>query len=152
MPVRVRDPERTVYRITEVGKIEMVEWTRELIADPQTEHPKFAAGLSVMAALPPAEVIAALQHRLDRLCASIEGRRASLDEAGKEVPRLFLVEEEYRLSISEAEATWVRSLLEGTHHGQLRGDRGLAILARNRRDAGQYRRVGGEGGHHRTDK
>ena len=42
-----------MYRITEAGKREMVEWTRKLIAKPETEHPKFAAGLSIMVALPP---------------------------------------------------------------------------------------------------
>ena len=104
-------PERVVYRITEAGKREMVEWTRELIAEPETEHPKFAAGLSIMVALPPAEVIAALAHRLERLSASIEARRTALRETEQAVPRLFLVEEEYRLAIIEAEASWVASLL-----------------------------------------
>src|ERR1700754_1494797 len=40
-------PERTIYRITEAGRRELVEWARELISTPQPEHPKFAAGLSV---------------------------------------------------------------------------------------------------------
>src|SRR6202046_3500691 len=32
-------PERTVYRITESGKQELVDWTRELVSVPQSEHP-----------------------------------------------------------------------------------------------------------------
>jgi DNA-binding PadR family transcriptional regulator len=36
-------PERTVYRITEAGRRELVEWTRELIAEPEAEHTRFVA-------------------------------------------------------------------------------------------------------------
>ena len=46
-------PERTVYQITDAGRRELVEWTRELIADPQPEHTRFVAGLSVLIALAP---------------------------------------------------------------------------------------------------
>jgi DNA-binding PadR family transcriptional regulator len=105
-------PERTIYRITEAGKRELVDWTRELLAAPQPEHPKFAAGLSVLAVLPPQEATALLQARLDRLAESIEAQRAALAEHGKDVPRLFLVENEYGLAILQAEADWVRALLD----------------------------------------
>ncbi len=114
-------PERTVYRITESGKQELVDWTRELISHPQSEHPKFAAGLSVLAALPPLEAITLFQTRLGLLEKSIAGRRAALAEHGKELPRLFLIENEYAVAILEAESAWVRSLLEeltsGTYPG-----------------------------------
>jgi DNA-binding PadR family transcriptional regulator len=105
-------PERTVYRITESGKQELVDWTRELISQPQSEHPKFAAGLSVLAALPPLEAITLFQTRLGLLEKSIAGRRAALAEHGKELPRLFLIENEYAVAILEAESAWVRSLLD----------------------------------------
>jgi DNA-binding PadR family transcriptional regulator len=112
-------PERTVYRITQAGQQEMLDWTRELISTPQPERPKFVAGLGVMAALPPHEVIALLQTRLAALTDSITAERAALTEVGKDVPRLFLVENEYSMAILEAEAAWVRSLLDeltsGTH-------------------------------------
>jgi DNA-binding PadR family transcriptional regulator len=103
-------PERTIYRITEAGKQELVEWTRELISDPQPERPKFAAGLSVLAVLPPQEVIALFQTRLGRLEESISAQRAAIAEHTKDLPRLFLIENEYSLAILEAEAAWVRSL------------------------------------------
>ena len=32
-------PERTVYRITEAGRQEMLDWTRELLSTPEPEHP-----------------------------------------------------------------------------------------------------------------
>nr|BFE87669.1 hypothetical protein GCM10020093_102700 [Planobispora longispora] len=46
-------PERTVYRITDAGRAELVDWARELVSIPQPEHPKFKAGLSVLATLSP---------------------------------------------------------------------------------------------------
>lgn len=106
-------PERTIYAITEAGKRELVEWTRELIATPHTEHPRFAAGLSVLAVLTPQEAIALLQDRLGRLEESIDAQRASIAQSGEEgIPRLFLVENEYDLAMLEAEAAWSRSLLD----------------------------------------
>ena len=50
-------PERTIYQITELGRQELVDWTRELLSTVSPEHPRFAAGLSVLTALPPEEVI-----------------------------------------------------------------------------------------------
>ena len=105
-------PERTVYQITDAGRQEMVEWTRELLRDPQAEHPKFAAGLSVQMVLPPDEVIGLLSTRLDSLTGTVAARRAAFAEHLTLVPRLFLVEDEYAIAMIEAEAAWVRALLQ----------------------------------------
>jgi DNA-binding PadR family transcriptional regulator len=105
-------PERTVYRITEAGRQEMLDWTRELLSTPEPEHPRFAAGLSVQMILSPDEVIALLRTRLGRLEESIAARRAALTGYLREIPRLFLVEDEFAVAMIEAEAAWVRSLLE----------------------------------------
>jgi len=105
-------PERTVYRITDAGRSELVDWTRELIAEPRAENTRFVAGLSVLAALAPRDVIDVLRQRVERLTESISTQRAQLTEASAVVPRLFLIEDEYRISITEAEADWTRSLLD----------------------------------------
>lgn len=114
-------PERTVYRITEAGRQELADWTRDLISNPQPEHPRFAAGLSVLTALPPEEVIALLRIRLGTLRESITDRRALIDEHSAEIPRVFLIENEYTVAIMAAEAAWVQSLLDelisGTYPG-----------------------------------
>jgi DNA-binding PadR family transcriptional regulator len=109
-------PERTIYRITDAGRGELVDWTRELVAMPQPEHPRFKAGLSVLAALPPDEAARALRERLDELQRAIADQRTSLAEHA-EVPRLFLVEVEYELAVREAEAAWVRGLLDELDSG-----------------------------------
>src|SRR5579859_6664770 len=69
-------PERTVYRITDAGRAELADWTRELIGTP--EHTRFAAGLSVQMILPPAEVIELLRTRLAALEEGIGARKAAL--------------------------------------------------------------------------
>jgi DNA-binding PadR family transcriptional regulator len=112
-------PERTTYQITEDGRQELLDWTRELISTPAPEHPAFVAGLSVLAALPPSEATALLQTRLGLVEETIARKRAALAEHSKDVPRLFLVEDEYELAMTKAEAAWIRSLLKeftsGTH-------------------------------------
>lgn len=101
-------PERTIYRITEAGRTELVEWTRELLTTPVSEQSGFVAGLSMMVALTPDQVADALRDRLTALEQMVRELRAAYEEA--EVPRLFLVEMEYAIAMREAEAAWVRSL------------------------------------------
>ncbi|MBY8872949.1 PadR family transcriptional regulator [Micromonospora sp. PLK6-60] len=116
-----RRPERTVYRITEAGRDELVDWTRELIAVPEREHPRFEAGLSVLGVLGPDEATELLRQRLDRLETQLADARAALARHGREIPRLFLVEAEYDLAVRQAEATWVRGLLDELTTGSLPG-------------------------------
>jgi DNA-binding PadR family transcriptional regulator len=104
-------PERTVYQITDAGRDELVAWTRELIAEPEREHTRFVAGLSVMAVLPPRDVVELLRRRLHRLTESIDALRAEVAQAA-DVPRLFLIEDEYQIAMSQAEADWTRSLID----------------------------------------
>ena len=104
-------PERTVYQITEAGRQEMLDWTRELLSTPEPEHPRFAAGLSVQMILSPDEVIALLQTRLGRLEESIAARRAALTEHRQAITPQLLVGAELAVAMVEAAAAWVRALL-----------------------------------------
>jgi DNA-binding PadR family transcriptional regulator len=104
-------PERTVYRITDAGREELLDWTRELVSTPEWEPNRFKAGLSTLGALPPDEVTELLRHRLAVLEHDLAERRAALERAATEIPRLFLVEDEYDLAIRDAEAGWIRALL-----------------------------------------
>jgi DNA-binding PadR family transcriptional regulator len=114
-------PERTIYQITDAGRQEMLDWARELLATPEPEHPKFAAGLSVQMILSPDEVIALLRTRLSKLAESIAERRTAIAGYLQEVPRLFLVEDEFAVAMVEAEAAWVRALLEELTSGSFPG-------------------------------
>lgn len=103
-------PERTIYQITEEGRAELRDWTRELMSTPGQELLTFEAALSVLGGLPPDEVAPLLRHRLDLLRQDIEARRQEI--ASHELPRLFLLEEEYGLAMREAERAWTERLLE----------------------------------------
>jgi DNA-binding PadR family transcriptional regulator len=109
-------PERTVYQITDAGRDELIAWTRELIAEPEAEHTRFIAGLSVLAVLTPQEVIELLRRRLDRLTETIDELQRQLEHASY-VPRLFLIEDEYRIAMTRAEIDWTRSLLDELSNG-----------------------------------
>jgi DNA-binding PadR family transcriptional regulator len=114
-------PERTVYRITEAGRAELVDWTRELLSVAEREFPRFRAGLSMLVVLPPDEVTSLLRQRLSALDDEIATLRAELERDSADVPRLFLIESEYDLAIVTAEAAWVRSLLDELTAGTLPG-------------------------------
>ncbi|NKQ56284.1 PadR family transcriptional regulator [Amycolatopsis sp. K13G38] len=110
-------PERTVYRITEAGRAELVDWVRELVSTPEREQPRFEAGLSLLAALTPDDATELLRHRLELLEEQLAGQRKALEQHRAELPRLFLIENEYDLAVREAEARWVRGLLEELSEG-----------------------------------
>ncbi|PZG55777.1 PadR family transcriptional regulator [Spongiactinospora gelatinilytica] len=111
----VRDgshPERTIYQITREGRVEFADWVRDLLAEPQREQPKFMAALSVWQVLGPEEAMRLLRQRLTLLDAEVADRRTTLMGYAGDLPRIFLVESEYGLAMREAEAAWIRSLLD----------------------------------------
>jgi DNA-binding PadR family transcriptional regulator len=104
-----RRPERTVYQITEAGRKELDDWMAELIAVPVKEYPQFEAALSELPVLSPARALELLHARAGALEQAIADDRAEL--AGLDVPRLFLLEAEYQLTMQEAELAWLRGLV-----------------------------------------
>ncbi|MFJ8910503.1 PadR family transcriptional regulator [Amycolatopsis sp. NPDC102389] len=114
-------PERTVYRITDAGRDEMLDWLRELLAELAPEEPKFVAGLSVLGWLGPDEVITLFRTRLVALDEEIAAGRAELARLLEEIPRLVLLEAEYHLAMRQAEADWVRSILGELTSGSMPG-------------------------------
>lgn len=110
-------PERTVYRLTDAGRAELMDWLRELVAEPEHEFPRFVAALSLLGALPPDEAAKLLRNRLTRLDAMRHEIRTLIDGAlGSGLHPLFLVEEDYRLTILEAEAAFVQQLIDKIIH------------------------------------
>jgi DNA-binding PadR family transcriptional regulator len=106
-------PERTVYALTDAGRQELREWLRELVEEPRHEYPHFVAALSLIAALPPDEAVELLRSRLRRLADDRTAARELVDStlAGGVHP-LFLVEEEYRLALLDAEIGFVEGFVE----------------------------------------
>ncbi|GHJ49402.1 PadR family transcriptional regulator [Catellatospora sp. TT07R-123] len=112
----VRDtqrPERTVYAITDAGRAEFLDWMRELVAEPKHEYPQFGVALSLLAALPPEEAVPLLQRRLAALAAQLDevgGMIKASTDGG--LPWIFLVEEEYRRVVLEAERRLVTEVIQ----------------------------------------
>ncbi len=103
-------PERTIYRLTDSGRAEAEDWTRELISTPEPEHHRFVAGLSVVAMLPPDEVVTLLDTRIEQLNNEIAARRREINEQTAMIPRLFMIEAEFGVAMLAAEAAWVATL------------------------------------------
>jgi DNA-binding PadR family transcriptional regulator len=104
-------PERVLYRITDAGVREMLDWTRELVSTLTPEHRRFEAGLSIAVTLAPSEVAQLLHTRLDQLTETIAAQRESTEAFAAEVPRMFLIEDDYTIAMLAAEADWVRNLV-----------------------------------------
>jgi DNA-binding PadR family transcriptional regulator len=107
-----RLPERTIYRITDAGRVEAHDWLAELISTPVKEYPAFEAGLSFLPALPPDETLALLEERalaIELGLAHWRGVRELLEERG--LPRVLWVEAEYAARMREAELEYTRALI-----------------------------------------
>ncbi len=117
-----RLPERTVYRLTEAGRIEVHDWLTELLSTPAKEYPSFQAALSFLPALPPQDVATLLAERAQYLEAGLAQAAATRELAQKAgVPRLFWVEHEFEMVLREAELGYVRQLIADISSGALDG-------------------------------
>ena len=118
-----RLPERTVYRLTGAGRIELHDWLTELLSTPVRDYTSFEAALSFLPTLPPEDVASLLRERAEHLEREVAQARASRELAEKQhVPRLFWVEEEFRTVLREAELGYVRALASQIADGTLGGD------------------------------
>jgi DNA-binding PadR family transcriptional regulator len=106
-------PERTVYALTDAGRGELRDWLAELVEQPQHEYPAFVAALSLISALPPGQVLDLLRARLRNLARQQAEARGLVDTSlANGVPELFLIEEEYRLALLEADAAFTGRLIQ----------------------------------------
>jgi len=110
-------PERTVYAVTDAGRNELRDWLRELVKEPHHEYPRFVAALSLIGALPPSDVVELLSRRLRRLSEQRgEIRELIENTVAAGVHPLFLIEEEYRLALLDAEASFVERFIDQINH------------------------------------
>ncbi len=109
-----RRPERTVYSITEAGRIEHEDWLAELLSTPVREFTSLEAGLSLMPGIAPDEVAGLLEQRAERLRMQLRALDAMHSVATESaVPALFLVEGRYRQVLLAAELDFVVELAHG---------------------------------------
>jgi DNA-binding PadR family transcriptional regulator len=112
-------PDRVVYAITDEGREVAREWLREMLRDTEGEYPEFIAAVSIVFGLPPEEARSELEVRAEQLEAALVVTQRSLANAPAALPRLFLLEEEYRTTVLEAELSWLRSVIDDLREGRL---------------------------------
>jgi DNA-binding PadR family transcriptional regulator len=112
-------PDRVVYRATEAGRAVAREWLRQMLRSTDSDYPEFLAALSILFGLPPDEARAELELRVQRLSAELAEAQAALRSVPPELPRLFLLEEEYRIAILGAEVSFLSAVIEDLAAGRL---------------------------------
>jgi hypothetical protein len=112
-------PDRVVYAVTDAGREKAREWLREMLRTTHNEYPDFIAALSILFVMPPDEVRGDLELRAERLAAELADTDAALADAPEGLPRLFLLEEECRRAVVEAELRWVQSVVDDLRERRL---------------------------------
>ena len=108
-----RRPERTIYAITDPGRVELVDWLSELLSVPVKEYLQFEAALSLMPVLSPDVVIRLLEVRRTRLDGEIaanEGVLATMADRG--MPYLWTIEVDYTQVLLRAEREFVQATID----------------------------------------
>jgi len=112
-------PERTVYALTEAGERQAREWLTSMLAVPRNEFPEFPAALSFAMLLPPPEALAALERRAEVLRGSLAEHERDLERFAEVLPRVTLLDNEYKRAVTAAELSWVSGLVEDLRGGVL---------------------------------
>ncbi len=116
-----RRPERTVYRITEEGRSHLRYQLTDLLSNPRLGPQAFQAAIARLGYLSEIEAVTALEVRLGALEGLVAHHRAahrSLRERSR-LPRLFLLEVEWRLHQMEAEIAFVTATVAAIRSRQL---------------------------------
>ncbi|HEX4282520.1 MAG TPA: PadR family transcriptional regulator [Solirubrobacteraceae bacterium] len=112
-------PDRVVYAITDAGRDVARQWLREMLHDTEGEYPEFIAALSILFGLEPDDARAELELRAEKLQAALDATERGLAAADTGLPRLFLLEEEYRKAMLEAELSWLGGVIDDLREGRL---------------------------------
>lgn len=113
-------PERTVYELTETGRVAQVEWLRGMLSTPAREYPEFPAALAFVMMLKPDDARRQLDRRAEALQAKLDRIAGDFDRVREMgLPRLFVVENEYDAAITRAELDFVRTLVNDLETGRL---------------------------------
>jgi len=112
-------PDRVVYAITDAGRLLARQWLRDMLSDTGGQFPEFIVALSILFALPVEEAREQLELRTERLAEHLAETERGLEASPPGLPRLFLLEEEYRRTLLEAEIGWLRGVIADLTDGRL---------------------------------
>ncbi len=111
-------PDRIVYAITDSGRQATRVWLREMLAETAGEYPDFIAAVSILFGLDPDDARVQLERRAVRLADALTDTNAQL-QGNPDLPRLFLLEEEYRRTILTAQLSWLHAVIDDLQTGRL---------------------------------
>jgi DNA-binding PadR family transcriptional regulator len=115
-----RRPERVIYATTKVGSELLHSSLRSMLSTPAREFPEFPAALAFLMMLAPNDVLRELELRASALEAKQAQIKAGMADArAMGLPRLFVVEDEYRAAMTRAELSWVRALMKDIESKEL---------------------------------
>jgi hypothetical protein len=96
------------------------QWTLKLLRDETPEFPSMRVAISLMMLLSPAEVHDGLTVRLALLIASTDTFGRVACERGRDAAsRLFVLDEDYRRALLDAQIVWLTALLADPASGEI---------------------------------
>jgi DNA-binding PadR family transcriptional regulator len=112
-------PERTVYELTDEGRREVSVWLADMLATVRNEFPQFPAALSFAMLLSPGQVLAMLEQRAAVLREDLARIGQDLENLSASLPRVTLLDDEYRRVVTAAELAWIDGVLDDLRTGAL---------------------------------
>ncbi|MFD0696076.1 PadR family transcriptional regulator [Paenibacillus sp. GCM10027628] len=112
-------PDRTVYEATEEGQTVLREWLRDMLSVLPQEFPEFPVAISFLGMLQFEDVQRQLEKRTIVLEEELGRIDSSLQTYKDTIPRLFMLESEYKRAVIVAELEWVRSIIGDMRSGEL---------------------------------
>ena len=116
-----RRPERTVYAVTERGRLEFLERLNDMVRKPSREYTDFAAGLKFIWHLDSKAAAQLLADRAQSLQLEVDNVDAVIRmlQDVKHLRRLNRLELEHAQAMSRAEIKWIRELASRIASGEL---------------------------------
>ncbi|CAB3753437.1 PadR transcriptional regulator [Burkholderia paludis] len=113
-------PERVVYEITPLGRKTFYAWLEAMLGEPRREFNEFPAALATIMALTPKVAHARLQQRRDTLKQQLaEAASTCRQWQDKGLPRLVMLDDEYKQVLLQAEITWLDGVISELASGAL---------------------------------
>jgi DNA-binding PadR family transcriptional regulator len=110
-------PERTVYELTDAGRLAAHDWLTDMLARPRNEFPQFPAALSFIMLLTPEEALAVLEQRAAALRDQLATIEADLRTYADVLPRVVLMDDDYQRVMISAELSWVEGVAADLREG-----------------------------------
>ncbi len=106
-----------MYELTDAGRQAAHDWLISMLATTRNEFPQFPAALSFLMMLSPAEARAALEQRGQALRAELASIEADLQNYSSALPRVVLMDDEYRRAVTGAEVAWLQGIIDDLRDG-----------------------------------